>query len=247
MGPGEFADDFRGEGFADLAGGIVDATLRQGERAAAIAGFGVEAVQRNFLLLRRELREVHAGKLAGTVGVLQEYFSRVLESFHFDARRQAEKRADFYFVKRGIAQANVLLEHAALRVENKGSGKRRDPTVLDAKLHRSDADRVVDAEILDELMDGVHVVIIHDQANDLEAVFVTFLQFDEVGNFGAARPAPGSPEVEQYDFPARSGERNRFAIQAGKLKFRRGIGIADEIDRGLRLPLLLLTRVIRLG
>ncbi len=72
-------------------------------------------MQRSFLLLHGELRKVHAGKLAGAVGVLQEDFTRVLKRFHLDARWQAEKSADFYFVKRGIAQADVLLDDAACR------------------------------------------------------------------------------------------------------------------------------------
>ena len=116
------ANDFCGEAFADRAGGIVDAALRQRKRAAAIAGFGVEAVQRDFLLLRRELRKVHAGKLAGPVRVLQENFAGVLERFHFYAGGQSEERANFNFVQRGIAQPDVLLHDAALRIEDEGSG-----------------------------------------------------------------------------------------------------------------------------
>ncbi len=96
-------------------------------------------------------------------------------------------------------------------------------------------------------MYGVHVVIVHNQADDLEAVHVAFLQLDKVGNFCAARPAPGSPEVEQNDLSARSGERNRLAVQSGKLKFRREIGIPDKVDRGLRLLLPPLPRVIGLS
>jgi len=116
-GARDFTDDFRGEGFAHLAGGIVDATLRQRKLATAIAGFGVEAVQRDFPLLGGKLGKVHAGKLTGAVGVLQKNFAGVLERFHFEAGGQAEERADFGFVERGIAQANMFLDDAALGVK----------------------------------------------------------------------------------------------------------------------------------
>ncbi len=129
----------------------------------------------------------------------------------------------------------MLLDDAALGVEDKGSGKRRDSAVLDAEFRGSDADGIVDAELFDELMDGVHVVIVHDEADDLEAVFVARLQIDEIGNFGAAGSAPGSPEIKQNDFAAGVGERNRLSVQTGELKVGRGVGIANEVDGGLLL------------
>lgn len=77
-------DDFSDGGLADLAAAVVDAALREGEIAAAGAGICVEFVERDGLLFGRELGEVHAGQLAGAVGMLQENFPGILESFHFD-------------------------------------------------------------------------------------------------------------------------------------------------------------------
>ena len=45
--------DFCGGGFADFAIAVVDAALREREGAAAVAGFGVEFVERGNFLLRR--------------------------------------------------------------------------------------------------------------------------------------------------------------------------------------------------
>src|SRR5260370_12143754 len=77
-------DDFRSDGFADLAVAVVDAALRQRESAATGAGLRVEFVKRDDFLLGRQFGEIHAGQFAGALGVLQENLSLVLESFHFD-------------------------------------------------------------------------------------------------------------------------------------------------------------------
>ncbi len=74
-------------------------------------------MQRDSLLLGGKLGEVHAGKLAGAVGMLQKNFTGVLEGFHFEAGGQAKERANFDFVERGIAQANMFLDDAALGVK----------------------------------------------------------------------------------------------------------------------------------
>jgi len=129
----------------------------------------------------------------------------------------------------------MFLHDAALRVKEKRSGKRRDAAVLDAHVVGSDGDRIVDAKLLDEVVDGVEIVIVNDQADDLEAVFVFGLQLDEVRDFGAARSAPGGPEIQQDGFPAKVGRRDGLAVETRDLKSRGGIGIANEIDRGLVL------------
>ena len=66
---GNFRDDFFRGGFADGAGGIPDATLRERELAAAGASIGIETVERDSFLLGREFRKVDAGKFGGAVGV----------------------------------------------------------------------------------------------------------------------------------------------------------------------------------
>ena len=227
-------DDFGGGGLAGLAGVVVDAALRERVAAAAGAGFGVEAVKRDRLLLRRELGEINTGELAGAVGVLEENFAGVLEGFHFDvADRQAEERADFGFVEKRVAEAFVLLHDTAFGIEHEGSGERGDAAVLDAEIVGSDGDGIVNAKFVHEFLDGVQIVIVHDEANNLETVFVFVLKLDEVGNFGAAGSAPSGPEIQEGDFAFGIGERDGFFIEAGELEFGRGIGVADEANGGL--------------
>ena len=129
----------------------------------------------------------------------------------------------------------MFLNDAAFGIEHERSGKRGDTAVLEANDVGSESDGIVDAEFFSEFLDGVLIVIVHYKTKNLETVFVFVLEFDEVGDFGAARSAPSSPEIEEGDFAAGIGERDRFAIEAGELEVRRWIGIANEADRGLLL------------
>ncbi len=217
-----------------MAVAVVDAALRESVLAAAGAGLGVEFVERDDFLLGRELGKIDAGKFAGAVGVFQENLAGVLERFHFDvADGQAEERADFRFVKNRIAQAFVLLNDAAFGIQHERSGKRGDAAVLEANVVAGNGDGIVDAEFFSKFLDGVLVVVIDDETENLEAVFVFVLELDEVGNFGAARSAPGGPEIQKDNFAFGAGESDWLAIETGELEIRRGIGIADEADGGL--------------
>ena len=92
----EGGDNLLGDAFADLTVAIVDAALRESVLAAASACFGVEFMERDDFLFRREFGKIDAGELGGTDGVLDEDLAGVVESFYFDvADGQAQKRADF--------------------------------------------------------------------------------------------------------------------------------------------------------
>lgn len=231
---GEGGDDFGGGDFAGLAVAVVDAALGESVLAAAGAGFGVEFVERDDFLLGCELGEIDAGKFAGAFGVLQENLAGVLEGFHLDvADGQAEKRADFGFVEHRIAEAFVLLNDAAFDVEHERSRKRGDAAILEADVVAGNSDGIVDAEFGDELFDGVLIVVIDDESENLEAVFVFVLEIDEVGDFGAARSAPGGPEIQENDFAVRVGKCDGFSIKTSKLEIRSRVGVANEADGGL--------------
>src|SRR6266849_382008 len=200
---GEGGDDFGGGGFADFAVAVVDAALRESVFAATSAGFGV--FQKN---------------LAG-----------VLEGFHFDVTDgEAEKRTDFRFVQDRIAQTFVFLHDAAFGVEHELSGKRGNAAVLEANFVAGNGHWIVDAELFNKFLDGVLIVIVHHEAENLEAVLVFVLQIDEIEDFGAARSTPGGPEIQQNDFAFGASECNRLAVEAGQFEVRRGIGVADETD-----------------
>ena len=231
---GESGDDFGGGGFAGGAVAVVNSALGERECAATRAGFRVKFVKRDGFLFGRELGEVDARKFAGAVGVLQKYFAGVLEGFHFNvADGKAEERAHFGFVKNGIAEAFVFLHDAAFGVEDEGSGKRGDAAVLKTDFIRGKRDRIVDAEFIREFLDGVEIIVVHDEAKNLEMVFVFFLERDEIRNFRAARSAPGGPEIYENDFAVGAGEGDRFPVESGEFKIRRRIGIANEADGGL--------------
>jgi len=129
----------------------------------------------------------------------------------------------------------VLLHNAAFGIEHKRSGERGDAAVLNADFAGGEGDGIVDAKLRDEFPDGVLIVVVHDEAENLEAVFVFVLELDEIGNFRAAGSAPGGPGIQKDDFAARVRERNGFAIEAGELEAGCGIGVADEADDGLLL------------
>ena len=79
---------------------------------------------------------------------------------------------------------------------------------------RVEGDVVLDAEFLDELDDGVVVrATIDRDAQDAQAtVAVAFVDGLEVGRFGAAGVAPGSPQVDQEDLAAVVGEGDGGAV-----------------------------------
>lgn len=231
---GSGSDDFFRGGFADFAIAVVDAALRERVAAAAGAGFGVEFVERDGFLFRRELGKIHAGQLSRTIRVLQENLADILKRFHLDvADRQTKQRTNFSLVENGIAESFVFLHHAAFGIENEGSGKSRNSAVLNANVVRGKRDWVIDAESCGEFLDGAEIFVVHNQAENLQPVFVLFLQFHKIGNFRAARPAPCGPEIHEHDFAFGAGERDGFAVEARELEVRRGIGIAHEADGGL--------------
>src|SRR5467141_3317212 len=118
---GDNGKDFGDGGFAGFAIAVVDTALRERVAAAAGARFGVELVKRSPFLFRGELGKIDAGKFRGAVGVLQKNLPGVLEGLYFDvADRQTKQRTNFGFVENRIAQAFVLLDDSAFRIENEG-------------------------------------------------------------------------------------------------------------------------------
>src|SRR5260370_14349346 len=102
-----------------------------------------------------------------------------------------------------------------------------------AKFVGGNCNWIVDAEFFRKFLDGVTIVIVPHESENVESVFVFILELDEFGNFGAARSAPGGPEIKKDDFAFGAGERNGLSIETGETEVRRGIGVADEADGGL--------------
>jgi hypothetical protein len=206
--------------------------LRESEFAAAGAGVGVEAVENALFLFGSEFREVDAGKFGSAIGMGEKDFPLVLEGFDLGHDGHAEESANFGFVDRGIPEADMLLDYAALGVQDERSGQGGDAAELYADVIGSHGHGVVDASLLDVLPDiGFFVVDI--EADDLEAALVAVLQSDEVGNFRAAGSAPGGPEIKEDNFSLEGGDGERLTVERGELEIGRGVGVADEADDGL--------------
>src|SRR5262249_7047182 len=167
-GLGKLLDDGGGAFAADVAGGIVDAALRESEFAAAGAGLGVKGAQGGELLLWRKAGGIYAGKLGGFVGVLQEDLAGVLEGFDGGGNREMQHRANFQLKQQRVGETDVFLDDAAFGIEQKRSGQGGDAAVLQTEFVGSDGDRIVDALGVGESLHFSGVVNIHSQTNDLE-------------------------------------------------------------------------------
>ncbi len=81
---------------------------------------------------------------------------------------------------------------------------------------------VVDFVLGDIRFDGGPAVFIHGNTEDGETLrFVTLLKFREPGDFDAARPTPGGPEIEENDFAAIIGQFDGCAIGIFEGEIRR--------------------------
>src|SRR6266436_4131421 len=87
---GNFGDNLFGSRFADRAIAVVNAALRQSEIASTSAALGVEFVQSDLPLLRSEPGKIHAGKLAGAIGVCEENLTVI--SKRFDTRFEGKAK-----------------------------------------------------------------------------------------------------------------------------------------------------------
>ena len=129
-------------------------------------------------LLGGKFRQVHAGENLGAIGVLQKNVALILKGFHFGGDRKAEQSADFRFVESGIEEADVFLDDAAFGVNYKYGGQGGDAAVGKAGVAISQRDGVIDAFGCNHFVDQGFIVVVHHQANNLQAVLVTALQRD---------------------------------------------------------------------
>jgi len=230
---GKFRDDFLRRGFAYGAIGIRNAALRESEFAAAGASIGVETMKGDFLLLGREFREIDAGKFRGAIGVFQKDFTRILEGLNLGLDGKTEESANFGFVERGVPKSDVFLNDAAFGIDNEGRGQSGNAAVFGAKLVGRQGDGIVDARFRDIFLNLGGVIVVDIEADDLEAVLILVLQYNEVRDFGAARTTPSSPEVQEDDFASGTFESERLAVERGELKAGSWFGIANETNHGL--------------
>jgi len=75
------------------------------------------------------------------------------------------------------------------------------------------------------------IVIVDNQAENLEAVFVLGLEIDEIVKLCPARSAPVAQKFRKDDFAVRVGECDGLPSRPMSLKSGR-IGVAHEADAG---------------
>src|SRR6267154_1321794 len=132
-----------------------------------------------------------------------------------------------------VARTAFLMNDAAFRVEHERSGKSGDAAVLHADFIWGERHRIVDTVFFHDCLDGGRIVIVDNQAENLEAVFVLGLEIDDIVKLCPARSAPGGPEIQKDDVAVRVGECDGLAVEADELEVGGGIGVAHEADGGL--------------
>ena len=113
-------------------------------------------------------------------------------------------------------------------INHKRSRQRGDSAIIAANFVRGHRHTIVDAGLQNESTNLVRIVFVGCQRDDFKFIGIAFLQIDQVGNFRAARPAPGGPEIQQHDLALGIRQRHRFAIQILQLKRGSRIRILDE-------------------
>ena len=127
----------------------------------------------------------------------------------------------------------MFLNNASFGIEEKGCGKSGDSAVLHAGFIGGERHRIVDAVFFHDRLDGGRIVLVDDEAENLEAVFVFGLEIDEIVKLRPAGSAPGGPEIQEDDFAFGVQERDGLAVEASQLEVRCGIGVTNQADRGL--------------
>lgn len=124
----------------------------------------------------------------------------------------------------------MLLDDAPFGIQNEGGRQSGNAAVCRANGFGSHGDGIVDAGFVDVLLNIGSVIVVDIEADNLEAAFVLRLQGDEIGDFGAARSAPGSPEIQKDNLAAKCFEGEWLAVERGEFKVRCGIGIAHKTN-----------------
>ena len=109
----------------------------------------------------------------------------------------------------------MLLNNASFGIEEKGCRKSRDPAVQHAGFIGGQRHGIVDAVFLHDCLDGGRIVLVNDEAENLEAILVLGLEIDEIVKLCPAGSAPGGPEIQKDDFAFGVRERDGLAVEAG--------------------------------
>ena len=124
----------------------------------------------------------------------------------------------------------MLLDHAALRIDQERSGQRGHSAVIVNQFLGGHHDGIIHSEPLRELLHFLGSVFVFRSAHDQQLILVRGLELDEFGNLFAARRAPGGPEIQDHDLALGIGDGHDFAVQVAKQKRGRGFRILGEAN-----------------
>ena len=78
--------------------------------------------------------------------------------------------------------------------------------------------------------DRLPSVLIHGNANDLEALaLILLLEFDEPGDFEGTGTAPGRPEIEHHDLASQVTEFQRIPVRVLERKIRSRLSLTGSL------------------
>jgi hypothetical protein len=133
----------------------------------------------------------------------------------------SQKAADFGFYRPEGRFAFEMRCNYAAAVDEERNGQAENSSVLRAQLFVAHQDREWHRTALQEVSDGLGVIV-HGHGNDLKAADAVYLlPLRKAGQFNLAGPAPRCPEVKQDDL---SFERSQIDAVLRKI-------VAGELGR----------------
>ena len=150
----------------------------------------------------------------------------LLDEIDGDAGVDGGEEAGLLFENAGVDEPHVRPHHPQVGIDHERGGQRHHAGERPIQLGRGHHDRIVHAELLREVLDDLHRPFVFRDPDDLKVVGIAFLQPDQIGNLGPARPAPCRPEVDESDLSPEvfAGDGPPVEGLHGQVGQHRGIG-----------------------
>ena len=190
---GDFLHHSRRQLLADRARSVVNAALRQRQRAAAVASLGIHALQRNFLLLGIQPGEIHIRKLGSQHRILQKYLSGIFKRLDGRVHRQSQQQSHLGFIQLIGKKPFVLLHHVAVRIHHKQRRQSRHAAIFLHDRAVGHHNRIIDSGLFRELLHVRRIAVVHGYAHNLQTVFVAILQNQSESEFPRGKAGTTSP------------------------------------------------------
>jgi len=131
----------------------------------------------------------------------------------------------------------VLLNDAAFRVQHERSRKRGDATIVHSNIVGGQSDRIVDAEFFNKILDGILIVVVHDQARIWSRSLYLFCSSTRSGISARQGPHQVAQKFKRITFPRESASVTGLPSRPLSLNSGADRG-AHKTDRALLVGLL---------